>query len=307
MKFFTIKSLSILIIFISTLNADVFRVKDNYIILQTAGRTYVGNEADQTYSINPYFVQSGDTITIIDQEGNNRIELVGGLSISYSTAVSDELQLNLTNGAVINIRGADTFKYDIGANKAAAIEGEVNDFSSLLINNLKLYELPSDDKPLVYGGSQDIEYFKSVIVNPYGDVTINPYDSVESFTKVVSSFDVTKLFVSILNRVPDSEGLDYWMNAAMSMMEIAKSFFEQPEAQDLYPSDLSNSDFITSVYQNIFNRDPDSAGLDYWKQQLDDALISRDAFIITIMDSARDDDIEIIDQKTREALDSLNN
>ncbi|MDZ7786008.1 MAG: hypothetical protein U5L95_02695 [Candidatus Saccharibacteria bacterium] len=92
---------------------------ESYVIAQTAGDTYNGDESDQMYSINPNHLGGGETITIVDQGGNNRIELVAGLEIVSSIVVANEAQLTLSNGAVINIRGADTFTFNVGQNLAA--------------------------------------------------------------------------------------------------------------------------------------------------------------------------------------------
>lgn len=44
--------------------------------------------------------------------------------------------------------------------------------------------------------------------------------------------NVAKLYVATFNRVPDSEGLDYWINnSGLTLEEIAQSFFDQEETQ----------------------------------------------------------------------------
>ena len=72
-------------------------VTDAYVLAQTAGDTYNGDSSDQTYSINPNLIGAGDTITIIDQGGNNAIELPAGLEITSSQTISDQTILTLSN------------------------------------------------------------------------------------------------------------------------------------------------------------------------------------------------------------------
>ncbi|MDZ7664847.1 MAG: hypothetical protein U5K27_05880 [Desulfotignum sp.] len=82
-------------------------VTDAYTIAQTPGDTYKGDLSDQTYSINPTLSQAGDVITIIDQSDTNYIELPDGLEITSSIVTATELLLTLSNGAQINVRGAE--------------------------------------------------------------------------------------------------------------------------------------------------------------------------------------------------------
>ncbi|MCL3883932.1 leishmanolysin [Marivita sp. GX14005] len=94
-------------------------ISEAYILAQSAGVTYNGDGSDQTYSINPFIIEPGETITIIDQGGSNTIELPAGLTIASSLVIADQTILTLSNGAEIDIRGADTFTYQVGQNAAA--------------------------------------------------------------------------------------------------------------------------------------------------------------------------------------------
>lgn len=129
------------------------------------------------------------------------------------------------------------------------------------------------------------------------------YASEETPTKE----EVTKLYVATFNRAPDSAGLDYWTNSSkLTLSQIAQSFFEQPEAQTVYPADTSNKDFINSVYENLFNRLADSEGMDYWKSELDKGAISKNRFIEAVIHGAEDNknssDAETLSNKSSVAL-----
>ncbi len=81
---------------------------------------------------------------------------------------------------------------------------------------------------------------------------------------------VSKLYVATFNRAPDAAGLDYWVNdSGLTIDGVASSFFDQPETQAKYPAGLSNTDFVTTIYYNLFNREPDEGGLLYWTGELD--------------------------------------
>lgn len=103
--------------------------------------------------------------------------------------------------------------------------------------------------------------------------------------------EVAKLYVATFNRAPDSAGLEYWVSSGMTLPKIAESFFDQPETKNLYPSNTSNRNFIQSVYQNLFNREPDSSGWDYWEDELDRGSFSKNSFILAVINGAQDNDI----------------
>jgi len=106
--------------------------------------------------------------------------------------------------------------------------------------------------------------------------------------------EVAKLYVATFNRAPDNAGLNYWTNdSGLTLSQIAQSFFDQPETQVLYPPSTSNRNFIKSVYRNLFNRDPDIAGWDYWEAELNRGTYSKNLFIQTVINGAQDSNISL--------------
>lgn len=103
----------------------------------------------------------------------------------------------------------------------------------------------------------------------------------------VTLLEVTKLYVATFNRAPDAAGITYWTNSGMPIENIAQSFFDQPETQILYPTGTANGSFVTSVYDNLFNRVPDTAGFDYWVQELDSGSVSKQNFILAVINGAQ--------------------
>jgi len=115
--------------------------------------------------------------------------------------------------------------------------------------------------------------------------------------------NITKLYIATFDRVPDAQGLAYWLNdSELDLESIAMSFFEQPETVEKYPEGFSNSDFIDSVYTNLFNRKPDSYGAKYWLMDLENENIQRDYFILAVINGAKDTDADILENKTNVGL-----
>lgn len=110
--------------------------------------------------------------------------------------------------------------------------------------------------------------------------------------EIPSKEEVAKLYIATFNRAPDTPGLGYWITASgLKLSQIAQSFFDQGETRAFYPEGTSNLDFVTSVYQNLFNREPDTAGLNYWEKELGSNKLSRNRFIEAVINSAQNTDI----------------
>ena len=116
---------------------------------------------------------------------------------------------------------------------------------------------------------------------------------------------IIELYIATFNRAPDRAGLDYWLNEMVnnnwSDEMVAQSMFMQPETLNLY-KDKKLEDFITAVYKNVLNREPDKDGLAYWFNELISKRIPRERFIIAILNGAKDnknaiDDVKVLNNK----------
>ncbi len=122
--------------------------------------------------------------------------------------------------------------------------------------------------------------------------------SATSVKTTLSEESIARLYVATFNRAPDSVGLEYWINSALTLEQIAQSFFDQEETRKLYPDAKDNREFIEAVYDNLFNRVADSEGAEYWLAELDSGKTHRSVFILAIINGALGDDAIILRNKT---------
>jgi hypothetical protein len=128
--------------------------------------------------------------------------------------------------------------------------------------------------------------------------------STETITKVL------ELYTAYFNRAADKAGVEYWLsemeNNNWSLDQVAQSFAQSSEYQALYGR-LNNTDIITKIYNNLLNREPDQAGLDYWASELESGAISVDKALVAIVNSATEtidgiaknpEDKSIVDNKS---------
>lgn len=98
---------------------------------------------------------------------------------------------------------------------------------------------------------------------------------------------VIRLYWAFFERLPDQGGLDYWVNkkaGGMTLKQIATSFAKSSEFKNKY-GPLSDTAFITLVYQNVLERNPDPAGLDHWVARLE-AGVPRGEMMTAFSESA---------------------
>jgi len=108
--------------------------------------------------------------------------------------------------------------------------------------------------------------------------------------------DLVSLYVGYFNRVPDPEGLQFWIDQIDNGREygtIAADFAGSVEARSLYPflenaQDVSPDTFVRTVYQNLFNREPDAEGQAFWVGVLAGGTIPVGDMIESIINGAID-------------------
>ena len=97
------------------------------------------------------------------------------------------------------------------------------------------------------------------------------------------------LYVATFGRAPDPDGLNYWLGQyeILSLPGVASNMMMSPEAQGRFPGGLDNADLISVIYNNLFDREPDAEGLNYWVEQMETGAMSREMAIAYIVDGAR--------------------
>ena len=101
---------------------------------------------------------------------------------------------------------------------------------------------------------------------------------------------IASTYAAFFGRGPDADGFEFWVDQFQAGLpsqgpgklfaNIASSFGISAEAQALYPflanpfgaTDASIGAFLDSVYNNLFNRTSDAAGLAYWTNQIKQTL-----------------------------------
>jgi len=76
------------------------------------------------------------------------------------------------------------------------------------------------------------------------------------------------------------------LDQGYALHEVANSFVISQEFKNLYGADLNNEGFITALYNNVLDRDPDQGGLDYWINDMENNGMSRADVLASFSESA---------------------
>jgi hypothetical protein len=81
---------------------------------------------------------------------------------------------------------------------------------------------------------------------------------------------VARLYYGLLDRAPDSGGLEAWSSAAKtgaSITSIAQGFLNSSEYASSH-SGLTDQQYVTELYADALNRSPDAMGEENWLSAL---------------------------------------
>jgi serralysin len=90
--------------------------------------------------------------------------------------------------------------------------------------------------------------------------------------------------LAALNAPHDVQGLSAWYGTNATVHALIDSFGASQESRNLYTGDTRS--FVSSVYNYVLNRGPDTAGLDFWTSAIDRGGLSKGNAALSIMAGA---------------------
>jgi len=112
--------------------------------------SYLGGDGIDTYLISQ--AVKGDAVSIIEDSGDNLVQLIDGLQIVASRVDSGNLQLILANGADLRVLNADEMTFEVGGNATTATEGVTLSFSGFVANTLGIAPGTGTGGPVIVEG-----------------------------------------------------------------------------------------------------------------------------------------------------------
>ncbi len=128
----------------------------------------------------------------------------------------------------------------------------------------------------------------------FNDFTVSLLAGDKSKTIAQSDLDkLIELYIAFFNRVPDAEGMIYWIDtikAGRTIEQLADNFYtaaiENPTDTG-YAANMSTEEFVRKIYKNVLGRNEvDQGGLNYWSEELNSGRKSRGNLVRFIIDAA---------------------
>lgn len=91
-----------------------------------------------------------------------------------------------------------------------------------------------------------------------------------------------RIYKAAFDRAPDTGGLGFWISAmdhGSSLTSVAAGFIASPEFQKLYGANVSDRDYVTKLYNNVLDRNPDQGGYDFWLGALANGATRQDILV----------------------------
>lgn len=117
--------------------------------------------------------------------------------------------------------------------------------------------------------------------------------------------EIQQLYTAYLGRPVDREGLEYWQEQDVSESELRANLANdnQPEYVELY-GDRTREELVTAVYENMFGREPEEAGLEYWVNG-DGASVPASELQQLFINAASAEDREAFDAQVGEDISNI--
>lgn len=114
--------------------------------------------------------------------------------------------------------------------------------------------------------------------------------------------EVQQLYVAYYNRPGDPAGLAFWTGIVEQFggdtSLVSADFASSPEYEATYKG-MSNRAVVDTVYRNLFGREGEKGGLDFWASMLDARKVTLDSVVTAIADGAQGSDLVAYDNKVK--------
>ena len=98
---------------------------------------------------------------------------------------------------------------------------------------------------------------------------------------------ITRVYLALLNRAPEMGGLDYWsseISDTHALNDVVNSILSVNDVKILYPDKMPSDQFLTAIYQNLFQKVPDAQGMDYWQSKIAEG-VDRAGVVVQIIEA----------------------
>jgi hypothetical protein len=238
-----------------------------------------------TYGTQPNGNTNGGTNAA---NGNDVIITKGDADQIYGLAGNDSISSGAGNDTISGGAGNDTIDGGSGVDTAVYTGN---------LANFKITKTPTQITIKDNVGTSGTDTLVNVEKLKFDDMTVNL--SIQSNATTIPAAtlkNIEELYVGFFKRVPDADGLSYWIDqfkAGKSVAQIADSFYDagvQYGNVTGYSNTMTNDDFIKIVYANVLGRTgataPPAADVAFWSNNITNGVATRGSMVNQMISSA---------------------
>ncbi|MGZ8294064.1 MAG: DUF4214 domain-containing protein [Telluria sp.] len=187
---------------------------------------------------------------------NSTLNLSGG-------AGNDVLRGTAGNNALDGVSGFDTAAYG-GARAAYTVEKSTNGFT-------------------IRSAADGFDSLLNVDRIQFGDTSM-----AVALDLAGNGGQAYRLYSAVLGRAPDKGGLGFWIDKlddGITMQDVSNAFLGSQEFITTYGANLTNTEFVDELYQNVLHRSLDQAGFDFWVAAIEQHGVARADILISFSES----------------------
>ncbi|KRB67978.1 glycoside hydrolase family 113 [Noviherbaspirillum sp. Root189] len=247
---------------------------------RTTGTVYSALQVDGGAGSDTVYVLGNASKYAISYQDNTTIKLAETSGLAQNAVLKNVETVNFADGSVYSVTTKKFSTFSVDGGRAAAHLTKNGDGSVAVTDqNGNAYTISSVEKLR------------------FSDMTVDlgaPSKAASLSTAELNS--LIELYIAYFNRVPDAEGLGYWigeLKGGKSLEEIGQSFYNAAlQFSNLtgYTSSMNNADFVKLVYANVLGRTGSSAppqpDIDFWAHNLANGTDTRGSLIKTMLSAA---------------------
>ncbi len=210
-------------------------------------------------------------------------------NVLFGNALNNQLNGLEGNDLLAGGGGNDTITGGSGTD-TAMYDGVAAQYT--IVTNRALGTATVADRQAQRDGTDNLNSVERIA---FDDLTLNlTVRSLANTIPQASLNRIAELYVAFFNRMPDGDGMQFWVESFKSgqtINQIAEAFYNAGVFFSNitgYRADMTNDEFINIVYRNVLGRPEgaDTGGLDFWRAELSSGRASKGPLVSSILDAA---------------------
>ncbi|RZI41958.1 DUF4214 domain-containing protein [Herbaspirillum sp. HC18] len=253
----------------------------------TPWNTAIANRATGT-AAKPIQVDAGDGADIVYVLGKaaqytigfqdqNTVTLSEASGLGQNAVLKNVETISFADGSVLSTATKKFSTFAVEGKRAASHVTRNADGSIKLVDK--------DGKSITPGNVEKLQF---------SDMTVDPAMPAKAASISAAQLNsLIELYIAYFNRVPDADGLGYWigeLKGGKTLEQIGESFYNaalQFSSLTGYSGSMTNADFVKVVYANVLGRSgasaPPQSDVDYWAGNLASGADTRGSLVKTML------------------------